>query len=405
MIALKLAWKNIWRNPVRSAVVMISIGLGVWALMFLLSFMGGMVESYVERSLRHKTSHVQIHTPDWKEEHLLSHHFTAAEDSDFMTTLPGLRGFSERLLLEGVVMSAHATRGTQIVGVDSDMEAATLGLDELIVEGDYFEGKRRWPILISQKTAEKLNVKINSKVVLNFPDTSGSITSGAFKVQGIFKSGDNNWDEAHVFVLKQGLHQLIGLDRQEVHEIAFYLDDRMKVDTVVQLLQSIYPAQRVEDYEEISPELRLYSSSLGLNRLIMTIIIMLALVFGIINTMLMAVLERTRELGMLMAIGMNRMRVFGMIVWETLLLGMMGLPLGLLAGWLTISWTAATGIDLSAFAEGISEFGMDPIVYPSLPTSAYIEIALSVGLTSLLAAIYPSIKATRLQPVEAVRKI
>ena len=94
-----------------------------------------------------------------------------------------------------------------------------------------------------------------------------------------------------------------------------------------------------------------------------------------------------------------------MIVWETLLLGMMGLPLGLLAGWLTISWTAATGIDLSAFAEGISEFGMDPIVYPSLPTSAYIEIALSVGLTSLLAAIYPSIKATRLQPVEAVRKI
>lgn len=137
----------------------------------------------------------------------------------------------------------------------------------------------------------------------------------------------------------------------------------------------------------------------------MTFIFMLALIFGIINTMLMAVLERMKELGMLMAIGMNKIKVFVMIVVETILLALIGGPIGMLLAWLTVAYTSRTGIDLSNFAKGLEGFGMSTFVKPSLLTSSYIIVAVAIMITAVLASIYPARKATKLKPVDALRAI
>jgi ABC-type antimicrobial peptide transport system permease subunit len=139
--------------------------------------------------------------------------------------------------------------------------------------------------------------------------------------------------------------------------------------------------------------------------MIYLVIILLALVFGIINTMLMTILERFRELGMLMAIGMNKLRVFLMIVMETLFLSFVGVPLGLLLGWGTVSYFGKYGLDLSAFSESLQMYGMSDMTYFDLNPAVYWQVPMMVGFTALLASIYPALKAIRLKPVEAIRKL
>jgi len=135
------------------------------------------------------------------------------------------------------------------------------------------------------------------------------------------------------------------------------------------------------------------------------IIIIMALVFSIINTMLMAVLERTKELGMLMAIGMNKARLFTMILCETFFLTMVGTPIGLFLSWLTV-WTFGNiGIDLSAFSQGLNAYGLDTVIYPELSATYYLNVTLLIAAAAILSAIYPAWKTLKLKPVEAIRKI
>ena len=141
------------------------------------------------------------------------------------------------------------------------------------------------------------------------------------------------------------------------------------------------------------------------NPWVLLFIIMIGLAFGIINSMLMAVLERFKELGMLMAVGMNKVRVFTMIVIETVFLSIVGGPLGLIGGYITINLLAKTGIDLSNYSAALKEYGYSSVLYPFVEPSAYLQIAIGVVITALLAALYPAYKAVKLKPIEALHKI
>jgi len=177
--------------------------------------------------------------------------------------------------------------------------------------------------------------------------------------------------------------------------------------SVVQGLAADYAGQfggdLVRPWNAISPELRLISESYDQYVLIIIAIILLALLFGIVNTMLMAVLERTRELGVLMAVGLTRVKVFWMILLETVMIGSIGGPLGLLVAWGTIEWTGVNGIDLSRYAESLEAYGLSAHVYPTLDTGGYVEILIMVVAASLIAALFPALHAIRLKPMDAIR--
>ncbi|MEO0898411.1 MAG: FtsX-like permease family protein [Bacteroidota bacterium] len=161
---------------------------------------------------------------------------------------------------------------------------------------------------------------------------------------------------------------------------------------------------KVESWSDLAPEIEVIDNQFSSSMRIFVIIILLALGFGIVNTMLMAILERTRELGMLMSIGMNKAKVFTMIMLETVMMTFIGAPIGMALAALTISYTGQTGIDLSGLETG-AEFGMSSMVYPSIPITYYGEVAVMVIIAGILAAIYPSLRAIRLKPAEAVRAI
>lgn len=400
-----IAWRNIWRSRTRSLVVIGAVVLGIWALIFMISFTVGMVQSYVDSAISTSIGHLQVHQDSFREDAKLGFYFvTKPEEITQLEGLEGVKGVAPRTLVNAMVGSSRNTRGVQIRGVDAGAESIVTQLDKRIVDGTYFTEEGRNPILLSTALAKKLKVKVRSKVVLTFQDLNNEITAGAFRVMGLYNTGNKPFDENNIFVRRADINRLLGQEEM-AHELSFFLDSPERLAAVQQETQEILPQLLVENYREVAPDLQLYEGQIQTSATIFMTIIMLALLFGIVNTMLMAVLERYRELGMLMAVGMNKARVFGMIVLETFFLAILALAPGLLLGWATVAYLAKRGINLTAFGDGLSQFGLPQIIYPQLQSGFYLQLALVVAFTALIGALYPAWRAISLRPVEAIRKI
>lgn len=401
----KISWRNIWRSRTRSMVVMGAIILGVWAVVFMISFSVGLVKSYINNAIEHEISHVQLHHPDFIEDKEIQFFIKNSEEKlNRLQAVEGVQAATVRSIVNGMVSSSKGARGIQIKGINPVSEAATTKLDTKIVDGKYFDGEKKNSIIISRRLAEKLNLKVRKKLVLTFQDFDQEITAGAFRVVGLFDTGNNLFDEAYVFIQQSDMNRLLGKE-DIAHEMAVFLKDPSTLETTTPLLKEIFPNQTIQTYREISPDVELYESQINTSAIIFIFIVMLALIFGIINTMLMAVLERYKELGMLMAVGMNKPKIFAMIVIETIMLAIIATPIGFLLGYATVLYYHDNGLDLSAFSKGMRQFGLSEIVYPSMETDLYGALVLSVAVTAILASIYPAYKAISLRPVEAIRKL
>ncbi len=402
---ITIAWRNIWRNRTRSMVVIAAIMIGLIGGIFLISFGFGMQEGRTRSIIETQISHIQIHTSTFLEDRYTKD--TLPEKADLiktLDTLSNMRGYSLRTLVGGMANSAKAAGGVSIQGIDPAAEAVVTQLPDRIIEGAYFEGVRRNPVVIGQKLAEKLKVSLKKKIILTFQDKDGEITSGAFRIAGIYKSVNSKYDETNVFVRARDLQKILGQQGQ-IHEVAILLENDQNTLSLQKNLQTAFPDYQVDSWRETSPDLKLVADSLGASLGIFMSIIMLGLAFGIINTMLMAVLERTRELGMLMSIGMNKRSIFSMIMLETFFLAMVGVPIGLFIAFGLVTYFGKKGIDMSSFSDGLNELGFSNIAYTSLDPSYYTQIAIMVAITALLSAIYPALRALRLKPAEAVRSL
>lgn len=410
-----MAWRNIWRSTTRSLVVISAVAIGIWAAIALSGFATGMMKSYVNNAVQNIISHIQVHQQDFLEDYDVKEYLPDAPALEqAIRAEPGVRAVSMRSITSAMASSAQGNRGVRVKGIVPEDEAEVNALDKKIVEGEYLSAEGRNPLLISKDLAGKLGVKLHSKVVLTFQDLDGEITAAAFRIVGLFDTGNNPFDESHVFVRRENLNKLLeptdGTTHNVApeglaHEIAIMADDVHQVDAVAQSLRKEMPGLDVKTYRQLSPDLDLYEGQMTSISLIYLTVIMLALVFGIINTMLMAVLERYKELGMLMAIGMNKSRVFMMIVLEAIMLGVVAIPVGLLLGYITISYVGANGLDLSMYANSLEDYGMSSIIYFEVGPAVYWQVAIGVFLTAVLASAYPAWKAIRLRPVEALHKI
>jgi ABC-type lipoprotein release transport system permease subunit len=277
-------------------------------------------------------------------------------------------------------------------------------LRKKIILGNEFAKDRTNQVMLGKKLADKMKLKPASRLVLTFSDTAGNIVSAAFKVAAIYESENAPLDEKNVYVAMRGINELLSTGNS-FHEIVVLLKKDEDVNGVQQVLRQQYPGLQVESWREISPETDLLVRTTDQYSYIIMIIIMLALAFGIINTMLMAILERTREIGMMLALGTSRFKLFILVLLETLLLTMAGTPIGILAGWLGTAYFNKQGLDLSGMGrEMMSSFGFGTMIYPEFPADKLAAVLLIVVGTALVSCLYPAIKALRLQPVEALRR-
>ncbi len=402
---LKIAWRNIWRKRNRSLIIIFAVTLGIWAGLFICSFMGGFINEMMDESINHTFSHIQIHNPAFKGNNEIQ--YTIREPQKVLAAIesnPDVKAVTLRNVAFGMTASPSTASGTKIIGINPVVERKVTGFNIFVKQGTYFDGKTKNGVLVGQKLVDKLHIKMHSKIVLTFAGGDGNIVSGAFRVIGIYKTSNAQSDLATVFVNSDDFNAVLGNDTT-FHEIAMVLKDADKVDTVNAAIKKQFPTLKVESWKELSPETVTLNDYIAFILWILMGVFMLGLGFAIVNTMLMAVMERTRELGMLMAIGLNKSRTFGMIMIETISLTFVGCPFGIGLSYLTVTYFGKHGISLAAFAKGMENFGMSSMVYPFLRENVYWEIAIMVFCTALLAAVYPSIRAIRLKPAEAIHKI
>lgn len=400
---LKIAWKNIWRNPLRSGVVMTSVLIGVSAGLFIIAFANGMNEQRLKNQLDNFISHLRIQHPRYGEEFQAEFTLQQSEElQDYLQQKSEVQHLSARTLSVGMAVSSSGNYGVTVRGVDTVQEKAMTYFDERLVAGGYLGTYRRNPVFVGEKLAKRLSLKPRSKLVLTFQDAEGELTSAAFRVTGIFKSQNTRFDESNVFVRQDDLQRLLGVSAP--HEIALTLQNYETAARLQTELQARFPDAKIETWTEIAPELRYLDDMMSSYLYIFMGVIILALSLGIINTMLMAILERTRELGMLMAIGMSKRRIFGMILTETILLALTGIPFGLLLMGGLVAWLGRTGINMAYLSDALSAYGYSSRVYPFIEPNYYLQVTLMVLLASVLAAIYPALRALKLNPAEAIRK-
>lgn len=404
---LKISWRNIWRNRLRSLVIIAAIAIGLLAGVFASAFVNGMMAQKVESVIELEMSHFQVHHPKFRDK--MESSYRLQNGAELMAEIgqnDSVQALTGRVITMGTVNSARSTGMLRISGIDPAEEAAVTGLDARVVEGDYLpqeHNKRSLPILISTELAEKYRVKLRSKLIFKVMDVDNNIRDAAFKVVGLYDSGNGMYDKMNVFVRKDHLQNLLGMQPQAVHEIAVLLTNHEFAEPVAETYANAHPDLEVLPWMDLALGMRYMIEAMGVYTYVIVSIILVALLFSIINTMLMAVLDRIREFGMLMAIGMSRGQVFVMIVLETIMLSMIGGPLGLLLAYSLISVFATKGINLAGAA--YDEMGFASIIYPSLDPAAYFNITIMVLAMAFLASLYPAIKALRLNPVEAIRKI
>lgn len=399
-----ISWRNIWRNKVRSLVIIFSIALGIFAGVAATAFMKGLAEQRIQKVINTELSYIQIHKEGFRQNSDFKLYMPDAANLALeIQDIPNVTGASQRIIIQSMIASAETASGVLIAGIDPELESKVTNIHDRIIDGAYFEGIKKNPVVIGKKLADKLNVTVKSKLVITLQDTANNVISGLFRVSGIYTSNNNVYDESHVFVRYDDLLRLAALPEGVAHEIAISINDNENLQTVETSVRQIASGFEVLDWKSLSPEMNYLTEAMDLYMYIFIIIILLALLFGIINTMLMVVMERTKEIGMLMAIGMNKIRIFSMVVLESILLSLTGGVVGIIIGALFSKWRETKPIDLSAWAQGYEQLGYDAYVYTSLDPIMLVNITILVIITGVIAALYPAYKALKNDPADALR--
>lgn len=399
-----ISWRNVWRSKLRSSVVIGAITLGIFAGVFSIAFIMGWMDQRTNTVIKTEVSHIQLHHPGY---------LASGEVKDYMDNATGklktikenekVKVASARIISNCMIQSAETNTGVQLLGIDPENEKQVTNISKKVTKGSYFTSNVKNGIVIGNQLAEKLNARIKSKVVVTLQEMDGTITGGAFRVVGIYNISNTSYEEMKAFVRKEHLAELIKMDATKAHEIAVLLNQGANEQAVAQEIKDEFPDTQVMTWAELMPDIQLMNENMDMMMYIVIGIILLALLFGIVNTMLMVIMERVKELGMLMAIGMNRTKVYLMILLETVYLCLTGGVTGILLATGITALTHQTGINLSAWSQGLNAYGFESIVYPQIGIEQIINVTLMVIAIGIIAAIYPAWKAIRLKPAEAIR--
>ena len=403
---IKIAWRNIWRNKLRSSVVMISIILGLWSGLFIMAMTFGLNEQRINGAINTVLSHVQIHNPRFLEDQKINDTIiNKSKLIDAINNSDKISHYAERIISTGMVANAKGTYGIQLTGIKPEDEKKVTEIFRKIKQGDYFTRLKRNPAVIGEKLAKKMKLKLNSKIIVTLQNSNGDLVNAAFRVEGIYKTQNTAFDEVTIFVKKSDLTKIVGFNNGQVHEIAIVGKSIDDASLIAQELKNTDKTNKIETWSEISPELGYAQEMMGTFLFIFMGIVLLALSFGIINAMLMAVLERKKELGMLMAIGMKKKSIFSMITFETVFLTLIATPIGLLLSYISIEYYAKHGIDLSNFAKGLESLGIGAIMHTYLPLKMYLNVSLLTIAVAFVSSLFPARRALKLNPAEAIKSL
>lgn len=414
----RIAWRNILRNKRRSLILTASIIVGVVAIVLARAFVAGFMDQILANQIGTDVGYIQIHKAGYQSDPGIDNSISSPDQiGNILSRDSTILNFAERLRTFGLVSSAYNSSGVSIVGVIPGEEEKITTMHQYVVKGNYL-GDSQDQIMISTSIAEKLKVGIGDKVVIMASQIDGSVGSEACRVCGIYETFNSGFDQSHVYVTLQTLRRMLNTPHL-VSEFVINPVNKKKLDDVLGILKSDIAPLRdgkptgentTQGYEVLSYEdmLPLFVMQIGLYNQIYYVIyaiIAVAMIFGIVDVMLMAVMERTHEIGVTIAVGMADTKIFRMILTEALFLGVFGTLIGLAVSYFSCMELARTGWDLSVFAASLRSFGSGSKIYLVMDYPTFFRVLFFVPIVTVIGAVYPASKAVHLQPVEAIRVV
>lgn len=405
MMQIRLAWRNLWRNKRRSFIIITSIVVGVLAMSFVEALSRGFLKQMFDNQLGAHTSHLQIHHKGFNDNKIVQNFMTeSAVVTAAMAQNSNVEHFSKRVIAFGILTSASNSSGVSIIGVDADDEANITTIDESIVEGRYLSGQMH-EIVISRRLAETLGAGLGDRVVAMASTLDGNIGSEVFRIVGLYQSASSALDRMYIYIPIRNAQEMLRVGGRiaEVAVVARNIDSTgaIKAD----MLKRLDASYEVLTYQDLMPSLLMQMEMAEQLMWIFYLIVGLAMIFGIINTMLMSVFERIHEFGVLKAIGMKNGILFRMILLEAFLLGSVGVLIGFGGATLINLQLAGSGLNFAAFSEGLATYGAGAVIYPVISYPSIATGMVVILLICILAAMYPAYRAVRLEPIDAIRYV
>ena len=407
----KIAIRNLLRNKRRTLIVLSSIIVGVSAQLLYDSINAGMMNQMLVNQINTYYSHIQIHKYGFNDNKLVTSYIPDYKKAEEIIQKQNfVKHYSNRVVAFGMLSSANSSAGISLLGIEPENEKKVSDIYKMVIEGKYPGGKSN-EILISKKMAEKLEVTIGDKVVAMAADINGKVNSELFRIVGIYRSHTAEFDKVFVYVPIGNARTLLGIG-DNVSEIAIITNNP---DSTLAYKKQMVNALKLAGFNSKEIEVSTYQELLAMimylidiwkkTSIIIYLIIALAVLFGVINTMLMSVFERVNEIGVLMSIGMKNSGIFRMIVLEAFIMGLVGTIIGFGIGMLIYLPLSHNGINLGIYSESMQTMGLNNIIYPDLNLMIIIYSLFIMPLATAFGAIYPARKAMKLQPTEAMRHI
>jgi len=402
---LRLSWLNLWRNKGRTTISMAAVFFAVVLSILLTSITDGSFDHLINNLVGYYTGYVQIHKNGYWEEQILDNSFrTSAALEDSIRQEKNIRGLTPRLESFALASSGDLTKGVMVVGIDPQKENEATSLQDKMSKGEYL-GKSGNNVLLGEGLANRLKLNLNDTLVLIGQGYHGSTAVGKYRISGILRFGAPELNDRILFMTLPTAQELFGADHM-ITSYVLILDNTQKLaETTDQLRKNLTTGYEVMSWEDIMPDIKQHMVSDMANTKIFQAILYVLVAMGIFGTMLMMMVERTFELGMLMAIGMKKSKMILLLVSESVLTMMGGCLTGILISIPLVYYLKIHPIRFKGeLGQTWERFGFEAVLPTSTDAGNFIWqglLVLSIGLTL---SIYPVWKVLKLDPVSSLKR-
>ena len=409
-IVLRLAWRNLWRHKRRTWLTASAIAFVTVLMVFLITLQLGSYDLMVDSSLRIYTAHMQVQRAGFIDKPQIRK--TVPDAVALAARLradPALRGVSiaARAQAFALVSSEKRSYGVQVVGVEPQFEPAVSTIPRLVKSGRFLSGPDAQEAVVGAPLAQNLNIKVGDELTLLGSAMDGSVAATIVPVVGIFESGMRDLDRALIELPLGTFQDLFGMNGG-AHAIALLVPDLQQLPQLKQAVARQLPpgaGLEVHDWERLIPGLKQLIEADWTTGWFTYLALIAVVTFSILNTFIMSVLERTREFGIMLALGATPLRIGTLVFTETALLALIGLGIGLGLGFALAAYLSVTGFTYPGLKEIMGQYGLPGMIYPKLSAQAILTGPVVIFGFILVAALYPALRIRKLQPVEAIHAV
>lgn len=408
-LSLRLAWASLLRRATRSSMVVVMICVSLWGLLLMQGIYDGMTEQMISNAIRSDSGQLSLFGRGYRSDPVLD---TLLDETGevqgklihFLEHDPRIGSYVKRLRQNGLVATAHYSRNTEIYGIDLEREKTNGRLQNYLIQGEYGFGNQAKGAIIGVKLAEKLQVNIGKKIILSAQDIHSEVTSIALRVTGIIKTNNLGLDENAVFIELGKARTFLGV-HQGVSQISIMMDDEEFLASLQEDMQNALPELDILRWDEMYPALMQSRIIMKGFSLVISMMIFGIAGLGIFGVMLVSVLERLREFGIMLAIGTGFAQIRIIILAESLFMGLSGFAAGALCGGLSLLYFKIYGLDLTVFSEAFEEFGMDAVTHAIIRPDYFLTSFAAVVLATLVSVYFPLRMLKKSRPIEVINEV